>query len=266
MARRRRKKSEENNASEVLLMVFCYGLLGFVALGAVSTVILYVIDWWQRVGAGSPSLLRLLLLLAVVIVLGVLVSRSKWYKQRQTQTRRRKRYQNTLDEGTVERLLRDYGSNPYEFEQYMACVFYDLGYQKVEVTPPVNDRGKDIVMYRDGRKYVVEVKLYAPQNHIGREKIQKLHSAMIDSDADRAIFVTTSDYTENAVEYAKKFGIETINGDGIEKILGEINDERELKAAAKKAKRREQMKSAIVFSKKTAAKVREHISRNWNGE
>ncbi len=42
-------------------------------------------------------------------------------------------------------------------------------------------------MYKDGMKYVVEVKLYSEHNKIGREKIQKLQGAMLDSVADSAI-------------------------------------------------------------------------------
>ena len=78
-------------------------------------------------------------------------------------------------------------------------------------------------MTKDGNKSIVEVKLYSIGNKIGREKIQKLHSAMIDCKADYAYFVTTSDFTSNAVEYAKKFGIRLINGDSLAKMVQETN-------------------------------------------
>lgn len=112
---------------------------------------------------------------------------------------------------TINELLEAYGDKPTDFEHYIANLYSLLGF-RTKVTPAVNDMGKDIEMWKDDNKYVVEVKLYSPQNKIGREKIQKLHSAMIDSNADRAIFITTSSYTTSAVDYARKFGIELLDG------------------------------------------------------
>lgn len=112
---------------------------------------------------------------------------------------------------TIDELLEVYGDKPTDFEHYIANLYSLLGF-RTKVTPAANDMGKDIEMWKDDNKYVVEVKLYSPHNKIGREKIQKLHSAMIDSDADRAIFITTSGYTSSAVDYAHKFGIELLDG------------------------------------------------------
>jgi restriction endonuclease Mrr len=74
-------------------------------------------------------------------------------------------------------------------------------------------------MWKDNLKHVVEVKLYSSRNKIGREKIQKLHSAMIDSDAHKAIFVTTSDFASTSVEYAHKHGIELVNSSKLFKLI-----------------------------------------------
>ena len=78
-------------------------------------------------------------------------------------------------------------------------------------------------MFKDGKKSIVEVKLYAIGNKIGREKIQKLHSAMIDSKACEAYFVTTSEFTANAIEYAQKFGIQLIDGEALANMVQETN-------------------------------------------
>lgn len=100
-----------------------------------------------------------------------------------------------------------------------------MGY-KTKVTSPTNDRGKDIIMWKNNTKYVVEVKLYAIKYKVGRPKIQKLHSAMIDSDADVAIYVTTSDYTEPAKKYAEKFKIKLINGQHLVKKINIITHQK----------------------------------------
>lgn len=258
MARRKKRKSDtlEQVVDMIckIMVMLGYIIVFFLAMGAVLCIVALPLVALENLG--SVSLVPVFLVVLVALVF--FVHRSKRFQRYRAKSRRNRRYYDSLDEATVEGLLRDYSSNPYEFEQYMACVFYDLGYQKVEVTPPVNDRGKDIVMYRDGLKYVVEIKLYAPQNHIGREKIQKLHSAMIDSEADGAIFVTTSDYTDNAVEYAQKFAIETINGDELEDILSRLYDQRQQRAA----ERWDKCKNAFTSLTNTIKRLFERISQN----
>ena len=125
----------------------------------------------------------------------------------------------------IDSLLIDYGERPTEFEKFVADLMTAAEYKNVKVTPAVNDGGKDITAVKDNNFYVVEVKLYNKDNKIGREKIQKLHSAMIDSNADKAIFVTTSDFTLNAVEYAEKYNIQTINGEDLYKIYLDTKSE-----------------------------------------
>lgn len=110
-------------------------------------------------------------------------------------------------------------SCPHDFEVFIAKMYQFLGFDTT-VTQKSNDGGKDIVMYKNGEKYVVEVKLYGTYDKISREKVQKLHSAMMDERANHAIFVTTSSYTAPAVEFAERNEIELI--DGIQ-LMGMIN-------------------------------------------
>lgn len=128
--------------------------------------------------------------------------------------REKKRLEKELihSEETILQLQKRFFSHPTEFENYIAMIFAALGYEDVTVTSKSNDGGKDIIMYKNGEKCIAEVKLYSPQYKIGREKIQKLHSACVDSDAAHAVFVTTSDFTDTAIAYAGKHGIELLNG------------------------------------------------------
>ncbi len=115
-------------------------------------------------------------------------------------------------EKTTEMLLKEFHGRPVLFESYVAAVFESAGYEQVTVTKATNDGGKDLIMYKNEKKYVAEVKLYQPEYKISRERIQKLHSAMLDSDAEGACFVTTSDFTKNSIVYAGKHGIDLMNG------------------------------------------------------
>ncbi len=118
----------------------------------------------------------------------------------------------------IQKLLRHFATCPLEFEQFIADIYKDRGFD-TEVTGGSGDGGKDIIMYKGRHKYAVEVKLYKQSHKVDRERIQKLHSAMIDSDADRGIFVTTSDFTDPAYDYADKFNIETVNGKDLSKLI-----------------------------------------------
>lgn len=126
-------------------------------------------------------------------------------------------------EQTIGSLIAQFHERPTYFEEYVADLFRFYGFD-AQVTAASNDGGKDIIMRKDGYTYVVEVKLYATHNKISREKIQKLHSAMIDCGANYAIFVTTSDFASTAVEYAERNGINLING---EILVGMIEERRQ---------------------------------------
>ena len=118
----------------------------------------------------------------------------------------------------IEKLLKHFAENPLEFEQFVADLYTERGFE-TEVTGGSGDCGKDIIMYKGRHKYAVEVKLYNQSHKVDRERIQKLHSAMIDSDADRGIFVTTSDFTDPAYEYAEKYNISTVTGKDLSKMI-----------------------------------------------
>ncbi|MDA2913303.1 restriction endonuclease [Acidobacteriia bacterium AH_259_A11_L15] len=96
---------------------------------------------------------------------------------------------------------------PREFENAVSEIFRKLGY-KVKQTPFSRDVGKDAIAVKDGKKYVIECKKYAPNNRIGRREIQILLAAMQDEKGDGGLYVTTGSFTKDAIEYARKRRIE----------------------------------------------------------
>lgn len=158
------------------------------------------------------------LLLGVGIILKFYID----YKSRVKEEESKQEYLRSCR--SINNLLSKFKNKPTDFENYVANVFSYLGYKTV-VTPPSKDEGRDIEMFKDGIKYAVEVKLYSKDNKITREKIQKLQGAMINCKADKGVFVTTSSFTKDAIEYGQKHGITLINGESfvklIDKALGE---------------------------------------------
>jgi restriction system protein len=170
-----------------------------------------ILYFFLIVYVGKVILENLWILIIPVIAI-VVIS----YIKRQSKKELIRKYQ------TIDSLLERYRGKETDFEFYIAQLYELLGY-KVKVTPPVNDGGKDIVLWRNSLKAVVEVKLYAKSNKVSRPMIQKLHSAMIDCEANEAIFVTTSDFTEPAIRYAVKFNIQTVDGNELVKLIDRVN-------------------------------------------
>lgn len=105
----------------------------------------------------------------------------------------------------------------HEFEAIMVDVFRNYGYESVQQTPKTGDEGRDILMTEsvNGHRQdiVVECK---HMERVGREIVQKLHSAVITYECTgptRGMVVTTGTFTTQAQEYVKK--VKT-NGNGTE--------------------------------------------------
>lgn len=130
--------------------------------------------------------------------------------------RRRRRRKKILQTRTIQELIDQY--NPYEFEYYIADLFSLYGFQTL-VTRASNDGGIDIEMRKDGETFAVEVKQYSRDNRVSRERIQKLDSAARHAEADHAIFVTTSSFTQPAIAYADESGIDLIDGKALFEMI-----------------------------------------------
>lgn len=100
--------------------------------------------------------------------------------------------------------------SPSEFEDAVAQMFRELGYE-VAQTPYSGDQGKDAILEKNRKKYVLECKRYAPDKQIGRRQLQVLFAAMKETNAHGAFFVTTGVYSKLAVEYAREFDIELVD-------------------------------------------------------
>jgi restriction system protein len=64
--------------------------------------------------------------------------------------------------------------------------------------------------------YMFGRKRYAPDNTVGRERIQQLAGALVGQGASKGVFVTTSSFTSNAAQYAQRVPQRIILIDGSE--------------------------------------------------
>lgn len=105
--------------------------------------------------------------------------------------------------------------DPYEFEKLVINLMDKMGYGGIVknsgvITPKSNDGGIDGIIKEDilglGRIHI-QAKRYKKGNTIGREDIQKFVGALAVAQSNKGVFITTSEYSKGAIEYA-----ESLNG------------------------------------------------------
>ena len=90
----------------------------------------------------------------------------------------------------------------FAFERVCERIFEKAGWGEVMRMGGTADGGRDLIIHTpEGKRIVVECKLYGNKS-VGRPVVQKLHSAVINSDADRGMIVTTGKFSKAAIEYA----------------------------------------------------------------
>ncbi|MCM3412670.1 restriction endonuclease [Metabacillus litoralis] len=105
----------------------------------------------------------------------------------------------------------------FDFERFIKELYELLGYQG-KLTPKSGDGGKDIILKHGAQTILVECKRYNSKK-VSRPEIQKFHSALIDMNAHKGIFVTTSDFSKYAIEYVSNKPIELVNGEELINLL-----------------------------------------------
>ena len=100
--------------------------------------------------------------------------------------------------------------SPRDFESVIAQMFERMGFT-VEQTPYVNDYGRDAILERDGKKFLLECKRYGPSTFVGRPDLQKFHSAIITDRAVSGFFVTAGVFTKDAIKFSKTVPIKLVD-------------------------------------------------------
>ncbi|MFD3655534.1 restriction endonuclease [Streptomyces sp. NPDC058620] len=96
-----------------------------------------------------------------------------------------------------------------EFEQAVAGLCERDGCRDVEVVGGAGDLGADVVATTpDGRRIVIQCKRYGPENKVGSQDVQRFGGTCFAvHEADVALVVTTSAFTDPALDYADQCDI-----------------------------------------------------------
>lgn len=100
--------------------------------------------------------------------------------------------------------------DPLAFEHFVGRIFEKLYGGDVFVTQGSGDYGVDIEHTREDGLHYGQVKCY--KENLSYEPIALVHSNMVKFNAVKGFVVTTSDFSENAREYAKGLNVDLING------------------------------------------------------
>jgi restriction system protein len=113
--------------------------------------------------------------------------------------------------------------NPREFEHTMAELLSRLGYKDVKVIGGSGDLGVDIIAkYKDDR-VVVQCKRYTSKK-VGSPELQMFIGMMVtEYKASKGIYITTSSFTKDAIELARRHRIELWDGNKLIDILMNIS-------------------------------------------
>lgn len=110
-------------------------------------------------------------------------------------------------------------AEPQFFEHLVVDLLVKMGYQGVNgnaiVTPQSHDGGIDGVINQDplGTSTVyLQAKRYQANNVVQRPNIEQFYGALNRLHADRGVFITTSSFSQQAIQTAKSFSIVLIDG------------------------------------------------------
>jgi len=112
-------------------------------------------------------------------------------------------------------------TNPYHFEKIVIDVLVAMGYggsreEAAKVTQKSNDGGIDGIINEDRLGLdVIYVQAKRYKNTVGRVDVQNFVGALAGKQAHKGIFITTSDYNSNAIEFAETVPQKVILIDGL---------------------------------------------------
>lgn len=117
----------------------------------------------------------------------------------------------------------------YQFEDYISDLFRKLGFY-VETTSYSNDGGVDLIATFSqpifSGKYIIQCKNWVVP--VGQPEVRDLYGVVMDRRANKGILITTSDFTQQAYDFAEGKNIELINGTILKKVIDDMTENSEI--------------------------------------
>ena len=127
----------------------------------------------------------------------------------------------SLNSSLASDLLEQVGKmDAFRFEQLVVDLLFAMGYggsrqEAAKVTKKSNDEGIDGIINQDRLGLdVIYIQAKRWQNTVGRKEVQSFVGALAGQQAGKGVFITTSDFNDNAIAYAKSVPQKVILIDG----------------------------------------------------
>jgi len=144
--------------------------------------------------------------------------RRRWARYRREQRRKREVKILQTIEPTIDRVSFADAQNikrdltPVGFEKYVGALLRRAGFE-VEHAGRSGDGGIDLWIQLNGKRGIVQCKLYDPERKVGSPEVRNLCGAMAREGVSRAFLVTNTTFTGPAIEEAAKSGIHLFDGE-----------------------------------------------------
>ena len=128
------------------------------------------------------------------------------------------------EEKKINNNLLDYSNitNGYDFEAFVVNVYKMLGYNVEGVTSKSGDQGADVIIEKDNIKYAIQVKYY--NNPVGNKAIQEVVAAKSFYKTDKAMVVTNSTFTPQAITLANANDVLLVDGNKLDELIKEVKN------------------------------------------
>jgi restriction system protein len=107
-----------------------------------------------------------------------------------------------------------------QFESFVGEAFRRRGYSVMENAVDGPDGGIDLLLRKDAAKFYVQCKQWK-QAKVGVKPIRELFGVISAGGAAGGFFVASGEYTQEAREFARKSGIELINGAKLAEMIAQ---------------------------------------------
>ena len=110
---------------------------------------------------------------------------------------------------------------PDGFEKIIQKVFEHMGHE-VQSTKSSGDNGIDAVVFINKHKFIVQCKKYATSNKVGEPALRDLLGTVTKEKAKGGFFVTTSDFTNAAIQWAKNTSLTLIDSSELVELMKKV--------------------------------------------
>ena len=108
-------------------------------------------------------------------------------------------------------------NNGYEFENFVANLYKRLSYNIINITSKSGDQGADVIVEKDNIKYAIQVKYYSYP--VGNKAIQEIVAAKNYYKTDKAMVITNSTFTPQAITLANANDVLLIDKESLDKLI-----------------------------------------------